>query len=236
MSAGPRDPRIARGMAVQLASRRRLLGAGDRPLGWKVGFGAPAAMQKLGISEPLVGYLTARALLESGARVSLAGWKQPAAEAEIAVYLGADLAAGASRDQAQQAIAGLGAAIELADVDFPPDDVEKILGGNIYQRHVILGRPDASRAGCVLDGIYCRIARNGEEIAGTADPQALTGELVGIVRHVADRLAACGEMLRAGQVIITGSIIPPLFVAPGEELVFSLDPVGAVSIRFAPAP
>lgn len=232
MSAAPRDPRIARGMAAQLASRRQRLGSGDKPLGWKVGFGAPAAMQKLGITTPLVGYLTDRALLGSGACVSLAGWKKPAAEAEIAAHLGADLPGGASREQARRAIAGLGAAIELADVAFPPDDVETILAGNIYQRHVILGQSDPSRAGCVLDGIRCRIARNGKEIASTADPQALTGELVGIVRHVADELAAWGEMLRAGQVIITGSITPPLFVVPGEDLVFELEPVGTVSVRF----
>lgn len=232
MSAGQRDPRIARGMASQLASRRQRIGSGDKPLGWKVGFGAPAAMQKLGITAPLVGYLTRRALLDSGAGVPLAGWKKPAAEAEIAVHLGADLPGGASREQAQTAIAGLGAAIELADVDFPPDDVERILAGNIYQRHVILGEPDASRAGCVLEGIHCRVDRNGKEIANTGDPQALTGELIDIVRHVADELAACGEWLRAGQVIITGSITPPLFVAPGEDLRFELAPVGSLSVRF----
>ncbi len=232
MSAEPRDPRIARGMAAQLASRRQRLVSGDKPLGWKVGFGAPAAMQKLGIVAPLVGYLTDRALLDSGAGVSLAGWKKPAAEAEIAVHLGADLPGGASREQARRAIAGLGAAIELADVEFPPDDVEKILAGNIYQRHVILGQSDASRAGCVLDGIHCRITRNAKEIASTTDPQALTGELVSIVRQVADELAACGERLRAGQVIITGSITPPLFVGPGEAIWFELAPVGSVSVRF----
>src|SRR6266508_4470699 len=40
------------------------------------------------------------------------------------------------------AIASIGPAIELADVDFPPDDVEMILAGNIYNRYVILGSMD----------------------------------------------------------------------------------------------
>jgi 2-keto-4-pentenoate hydratase len=39
--------------------------------------------------------------------------------------------------------------------------------------------------------------------------------------------------LRAGQIIITGSIVPPLWVEAGEEIVFALEPVGSVSIRFA---
>ena len=39
------DPRIARGMRAQLARRRERIAAGEAPLGWKVGFGAPAAMK-----------------------------------------------------------------------------------------------------------------------------------------------------------------------------------------------
>src|SRR5439155_12358815 len=35
------DPRVVRGMQAQLELRRRRLAAGDEPLGWKVGFGAP---------------------------------------------------------------------------------------------------------------------------------------------------------------------------------------------------
>ena len=227
------DPRILRGMAVQLGRWRERLDAGEQPLGWKVGFGAPAAMQKFAIKAPLIGFLTDQALVATGATVSLAGWSKPVAEPEIAVHMGRNLPAGADRDTVKAAIAGLGPAIELADVDRPPDDVEHILAGNIYQRSVIVGPCDASRAGGMVDGLHSRISRNGRAFAQTSDPQALTGELLGIVRHVADTLAALGQTLRAGQIIITGSIVPPLWVEAGEEIVFKLDPVGSVSIRFA---
>src|SRR6185436_15137167 len=112
--------------------------AGEKPIGWKVGFGAPAAMETLRITAPLIGHLTDRARLEPASKVSLAGWSKAAAEAEIAVFMGKDLPGGANRDAAKNAIAGIAPAIELADVDFPPDDVEAILKGNIYQRHVLL--------------------------------------------------------------------------------------------------
>jgi len=227
------DPRLVRGMAAQLNRRRECIKAGEKPLGWKVGFGAPAALEKLGIQAPLIGFLTDQALVASGSTISLAGWTKPVAEPEIAVHMGKDLRAGADRDTAKAAIAGLGPAIELADVDRPPDDVEQILAGNIYQRGVILGARNASRAGGVLDGLSGRILRNGTEFAQTTDPQALTGELIGIVRHVADVLAEWGEKLRAGQIIITGSVVPPLWVEAGEEVAFNLDPLGSVSIRFA---
>jgi 2-keto-4-pentenoate hydratase len=226
------DPRIQRGMAAQLGRRSERLGAGEQPLGWKVGFGSPAAMQKLAIRAPLIGFLTDKALVATGATVSLAGWSKPAAEPEIAVHMGRDLTAGADLDTVRAAIAGLGPAIELADVDRPPDDVERILAGNIYQRGVIVGPCDTSRAGGAVGGLHGHVARNGSAFAYTSDPQALTGDLIDIVRHVADTLAAFGETLRAGQIIITGSIVPPLWVEAGEEIVFELAPVGSVSIRF----
>jgi len=53
------------------------------------------------------------------------------------------------------------------------------------------------------------------------------------VRHVADVLAGFGERLRAGEIIITGSVVPPLAIEPDEDgIAFELDPVGGVSVRF----
>ena len=227
------DPRIASGMAAQLGALRARRAAGAVSLGWKVGFGAPAALKRFNLEAPLVGFLLDSAQVASGATVSLAGWTQPVAEPEIGVFMGHDLRAGATREEARHAVAALAACIELADLDRAPEDVAAILAGNIYQRHVILGERDATRAGCRLDGLLARIVRNGEEIAATADPQALTGNYVDIVRHVADVLDAFGERLRAGHVIITGSVIPPLFVNAGETLEFDLQPVGRVVARFA---
>jgi 2-keto-4-pentenoate hydratase len=48
------DPRVERGMRTQLADRRARLERGDRPVGWKIGFGSPSAMEHLRISAPLV--------------------------------------------------------------------------------------------------------------------------------------------------------------------------------------
>jgi len=230
------DHRISRGMAAQLRHRRSLLAAGEKPLGWKLAFGGPAAMERLRINAPLVGFLLESAQLPTGSTVSVANWTKPAAEPEIAVYLGKDLPGNSSRETALAAISALGPAIELADVDHPSDDVEGTLACDIYQRHIILGHADSTYAGGFLSGLSCRVVRNGSEIAHAADPQslqALTGELIDIVRHTANLLGAFGEALRAGQLIIAGSITPPLWVASGEELVFHLAPIDSISVRFA---
>jgi 2-keto-4-pentenoate hydratase len=238
MSAAWDDSRISRGMAAQLRRRRELLNSGHQPLGWKLAFGGPAALERLQINAPLVGFLTDRALVPSGSTLSLSAWTKPAAEPEIAVHLGKDLPAGAGRETAKAAIAGLGPAIEVADVDHPSDDVEGTLAGDIYQRHVIVGRSDPARAGGLLAGLAARVRRNGAEVANLSDPQSLqelTGELIDIVRHTANLLAAFGETLRADEIVIAGSLISPIWIAPGEEIVFNLAPVDTISIRFAPA-
>ena len=234
MSASLNDPRIANGMRAQFELRRRLLDAGSKQIGWKVGMGAPALQQKLQLTAPIVGFLLDRALLASGATVSLKGWQKPAAEAEIAAYIGHDLPPNADRQTVRSAIAAIGPAIELADIDVPMEDVQAVLSGDIFQRHVVLGPRDTTRAGARLDGLSGRVTRSGKDVPVPADLETNIGEIVAIVRHVADVTAALGDGLRAGQFIICGSLTAPLFLAPDETGVeFALDPIGAISVRFA---
>ena len=226
------DPRIINGMKQQLRWRRELLAAGKKPLGWKLAFGGPAAMQRLQINAPLVGFLVQDAVVASGSAISFAGWKKPAAEPEVTVYLGKDVPPKADRKGIMSAIAGLGAAIEVADVDHPSEDVEGTLARNIYQRHVILGECNPSHAGARLSGLNARVIRNGEEFATTSDFEALTGELIAIVGHVATLLSFFHEDLCEGQIIIAGSITPPIWVHAGESLVFHLEPQPPISVTF----
>jgi 2-keto-4-pentenoate hydratase len=227
------DPRIVRGMTAQFALRRQRLEAGDEPLGWKVGFGMPAQLKQFNITGPLVGFFTQNARVVSGNTVSLAGWAKPVAEPEVAVHISRDVAAGVTPEAAAAAIAGISPAIELADAHEPAVDPERILSHNIYQRHVVLSGSTPARVGGAADGLTCRIMRRGAEFARTTDPQANTGRWVDVVSHVANVLAAFGERLRAGEVIITGSVVPPIAIEPDEDgLAFALDPVGTISVRF----
>jgi 2-keto-4-pentenoate hydratase len=222
------DPRIRRGTAAMLELRRARLAEGDRPLGWKIGFGSPAALELLGTDRPLVGFLTDRGLVEDGATVAVGGWVQPMLEPEIAVHLARDVPGAATREDVGAAIRGLSAAIELADVDTPPADPEPIIAGNIFHRHVVLGPVDEGRT--AAEGIRGRLVRDGQEIAATDTPEAATGELAEVVRLTAELLAGSGERLRAGDVVITGSIVPPVKVEPGERITAEIDPLGALTV------
>jgi 2-keto-4-pentenoate hydratase len=230
------DPRIQRGMTAQLAKRRARIAAGEKPLGWKLGLGAPASMQKLGLTAPVVGFLMQRGLLLSGSTVSLKGYTKPVAEPEICVRMARDLGAGASSEDAAAAVKEILPAIEIADLDPAPtpDNLDVVLEGDIYHRHVILC--GNTRPGADVSGLTSRLIRRGTQAARSTDPEALTGKLTAIVAHVANTLAAFGEKLSAGDVIITGSITPPPMIEADEtELTHALDPIGEVSVNFTHA-
>jgi 2-keto-4-pentenoate hydratase len=227
------DPRIKAGMTAQLAQRRARIAAGEKPLGWKVGFGAPAAMEKFRLSTPLFGYLMQGALLPSGSTANVKGWTQPVAEPEIGARLGADLAPGSDAAAARDAIASLTPAIELADLEFSvtETEVEKVLIRNIFQRHVILS--EKSRAGGDTSGLSTRVFRRGKLAAETTTPEAITGKVVNVLGHLADLLGAFGERLQAGDLVICGSTVPPPFIEADEtEFNYTLAPIGDVSVRF----
>ena len=134
-------PLIQKGMTAQLASGARASPPAKSRSAGKSAWARRPSMERLGLKRRVVGFLMQRALLLSGSTVSLAGWTKPVAEPEIGVRMARDLAR--RRDAGRSALAAVKEilpAIELADFDPPPtpDNLDAVLAGNIYQRHVVL--------------------------------------------------------------------------------------------------
>jgi 2-keto-4-pentenoate hydratase len=212
------DERITEGMKHQLADLRRTLDRDERPLGYKLGFGTEQAMKNLGTDAPLVGYLVTANRLESGAVVDISNWGNPKLEPEIVARAGE-----------QGEITAIGAAIELVDLDTSLSDPQAILEANIFQRHVLLGPvsegadPAEAKLTVLVDG---------EEVATADDVTAATGDLDGLVKHVASTLKGAGAELQRGDMVICGSIVPALDVAPGATVEVRLPPLGSLVVNF----
>jgi 2-keto-4-pentenoate hydratase len=212
------DERITEGMKHQLADLRRTLDRDERPLGYKLGFGTEQAMKNLGTDAPLVGYLVTANRLESGAVVDISNWGNPKLEPEIVARAGE-----------QGEITAIGAAIELVDLDAGISDPQAILEANIFQRHVLLGPvsegadPAEAKLTVLVDG---------EEVATADDVTAATGDLDGLVKHVAKTLRAAGAELLRGDMVICGSIVPALDIAPGATVEVRLPPLGSLVVNF----
>jgi 2-keto-4-pentenoate hydratase len=213
------DERVHRGTAAQLALRDEMLAAGAERLGWKLAFGAPAAAERWGIRGPAVGFLTDATHIAPGSTRSLADLETPALEFEIAVQVAVD-ASGPTP-------AGVGLAFELADLERKSEDLEEVVAGDVYHRGVVLGDldHDPSEVGPV------RVSRDGEEIGATDDPAAAVGGTVTeFVAYVDRYLAAFGEELRDGDVIITGSVVPLVPCADGGRFEIDGAALGSLSL------
>jgi 2-keto-4-pentenoate hydratase len=212
------DERITEGMKHQLGDLRRKLDRDERPLGYKLGFGTEAAMKNLGTDAPLVGHLVTANRLESGAVVDISNWGNPKLEPEIVARAGEN-----------GEITAIGAAIELVDLDTSVSDPQQILEVNIFQRHVLLGPvsegadPAEAKLTVLVDG---------EEVATADDVTAATGDLDGLVKHVAKTLKAAGAGLERGDMVICGSIVPALDITPGATVEVRLPPLGSLVVNF----
>ena len=212
------DERITEGMKHQLGDLRRKLDRDERPLGYKLGFGTEQAMKNLGTDAPLVGHLVAANRLESGAVVDISNWGSPKLEPEIVARAGEN-----------GEITAIGAAIELVDLDTSVSDPQQILELNIFQRHVLLG-PVSEGADPAEAKLIVLV--DGEEVATADDVTAATGDLDGLVKHVAKTLKAAGAELERGDMVICGSIVPALDIAPGATVEVRLPPLGSLVVNF----
>lgn len=218
------DPRVAEGTRRQLQARDRMLGPhGARRLGWKLGLGAPPAREKWEIKGPVAGFITDATLLDSGATQSLAGWEAPVLEAEVAVRVAVD--SGGAR------VGALGLAIELADIGSGAGDLADLLAGDIFHRRTVLGALDtdpSTPVGTVT------VERDGERLDVAEDPTALVGGTAAEMMAYLDLyLAALGEELRDGDVIITGSTVPLVNCSDGGHFVVSSPGIGAVEVTLS---
>ena len=211
-----------------LELRARALQRGERHVGWKLAFGAPASLARFGLSGPVIGFMTDVTVNPSGSTFSCSGWACQVAEPELAAYFDRDVD---DPGQASASIGGIGPAIELANVDPPPADIGEVVAGNIYHRAVLFGDPDGHVAGCDVSGFRGIVEHNGETVGEIEDLEALTGRIEFIVAHTAGLLKAAGETFHEGDVVILGSVIPPLRIEPGNEIVFTLGAMKPVRVR-----
>jgi 2-keto-4-pentenoate hydratase len=224
MTVWARDE-VRAAFAQQLQERRALVGAGAQPLGWKLGAGSPAAMAKLDIEGPLVGYLLEDRQIESGATASVAGWTNARIETEIAVRIGEQLAPGFTLSDCARAISAITLAFELVDVDAAGASAEEMLRRNVFNRAVVLGGWVAKQ-----DVPPVSVALGDELVTDAVDPLAAVGDLAELVKHVAEVLAANETSLAPGSVILTGAVALPPPATPGQCWTASAPTLGQIAI------
>ncbi|HTV36488.1 MAG TPA: fumarylacetoacetate hydrolase family protein [Xanthobacteraceae bacterium] len=198
--------------------------------GAKIATTTKVMQQLMGIDHPCGGAIFARTIHRSPAQLRAADFVNLRIESEIALQLGADLpASGApwSRDTAATAVAGAMPAFELIEdrnADYKTTEATSLIVENCWNGGVVIGAAEAVPVERLV-GIFGRLTMNGKAVGeGRAEDPCAT------LAWLANLLAERGRGLKAGMVVITGSLIATVSIAPGERAVFTVDGLGEVAM------
>lgn len=202
--------------------------------GLKIATTTRIMQQLMGIDHPCGGMIFASRVHKAPATLRKSDYVNVRLECELAVRLGRDLPGRSepyTREDARAAIGEVMAAFELIEdraADYKSCKAMSLIADNAWNGGIVIGPGKPLPADLELDGIRGTMQRNGrEEATGRTD------DPLGALAWVANLAVGRGRPMRAGMVVITGSVITTLDVAPGETIHFALDGVGETSLTAA---
>jgi 2-keto-4-pentenoate hydratase len=220
--------------AIQAANTAHWVNAGRCIVGRKVGLTARAVQVQLGVDQPDYGVLFDDMAIPDGGELLASKVLQPKAEAEIAIILGADLNdPGVTRDGVAAAVASVAAAIEIVDsriADWKITFADTV-ADNGSSAFFAVSRDAKPLKGLDLWSCGMVMQVNGT-IASLGAGAACLGHPLNAATWLAQTLAARGEPLRAGDLILTGALGPMVALRPGDRVEATIGGLGSVGFTF----
>jgi len=221
--------------AVQSINTAYWESQGRRIVGRKVGLTAEAVQKQLGVDRPDFGVLFADMEISDGGQLQLAKVIQPKAEAEVALIMARDFAdEDATPEAFADAVEFAVAAIEIVDsriADWKITFADTV-ADNGSSAFFVLGKDRKPLSG--LDLYTCGMALdiNGK-LASLGAGVACLGHPLNAAAWLARTLAARGESLKRGDVVLTGALGPMAAIKPGDQVRAQIGGLGSVSFSFA---
>jgi 2-oxo-3-hexenedioate decarboxylase/2-keto-4-pentenoate hydratase len=200
-------------------------------VGLKIATTTKVMQQLMGIDHPCMGTIFASRVHASPARIAKADYINVRVECELAVRLGSDLAQVGTphtRASVRPAVREVMPAFELIEdrfADYKASKALSLIADNAWNGGIVIAPPTPLPPGLDLDGIAGVLKRNGKPVG-----EGRTDDPLGALAWLANQAAECGRPMTAGMVVITGSVIPTVDIAPGERLEFALDGIGEASL------
>jgi 2-oxopent-4-enoate/cis-2-oxohex-4-enoate hydratase len=240
MSRTPIEPLTDRepGITVEHAYRiqehviARRLKLGDRIVGKKIGLTSRVVQRSLGVDEPDFGQLLA-SMVASDA-IPASSMILPRAEGEIAFLLERDLQGpGVTNADVIHATHSVMACFEIVDSRIRDWKIklQDTVADNGSAARFVLGNQAVDIKGLDLSTCGMVLEKNGD-VACTGAGAAALGSPVNCVTWLANALGKLGIPLRAGEIILSGSLGALIPVAAGDVLNLSIGGIGTASIRF----
>jgi 2-keto-4-pentenoate hydratase len=221
---------------VQRLNTERVLAAGHRLIGRKIGLTSGAVQRQLGVDQPDFGALFSDMALGDGGTVPAGRLLQPKVEAEIALILGADLTSpDCTTADVRAATASVRPALEIVDSRIAGWDITIVdtVADNASSGLFVLGDTQVAIDDLEPAEVGMRLYR-GAELVSEGSGRDCLGDPLNAAAWLASTLARRGDPLRAGDIVLTGALGPMVPASPGDVFIARISDLGSVRISFAP--
>jgi 2-oxo-3-hexenedioate decarboxylase/2-keto-4-pentenoate hydratase len=232
----PRDE--AEGYRIQDAVHAVLAGEVGPLVGYKIGCTSAVMQNYLGIPHPCGGGVFSRGVHSSGVGLRHGDFVRVGVECEIAVRLARDLAptgAAFTADTVAGAIDAYHPAIEIVDdryADWRTIGAPTLVADDFFAAGCVLGKPVSRAAAPDLLDVVGIAFINGVEV-GRGTGADVLGHPHAALAWLANHLAAGRKSLRAGQIVLTGSLVQTVWLNAGDKVLMEMSGLGTVAAEFA---
>ena len=194
----------------------------------------------LGVNSPVYGGIMTDCMLNSPTSIPFDSFIRPYVEGEFAVRIGADVPADAGklcRHSISDFVADCLAGIELVDwrlkyLEFPPPLATLMLADGGSNWGSVVGAPIKDWRTLDIPALRGELRLDGRLVGG-GKASDLQGHPFEVLAWLANRLIERGHTLRAGDVVLLGSVTPSSCdFAKGAEVVMEWDGLGEAIVRF----
>lgn len=196
--------------AISLAFLEQRLKDGEKVVGKKIGVTSQAVQNMLGVRQPDFGFLTDWMRVDGVIDVYAKALIAPRAEAEIAFILKDSLnGPGITPAEVLSATESIAPCFEIVDsrIEDWKISIVDTIADNASCGVFILGKERLDPRGLDLPGLHVAVAKNGVPIS-EGYGRAVQGDPAQAVAWLANTLGAYGVSLDAGDVILSGSLVP----------------------------
>jgi 2-oxopent-4-enoate/cis-2-oxohex-4-enoate hydratase len=231
-----RDPHltIADAYAISLDALARRQADGERVVGKKIGVTSKAVQDMLGVHQPDFGFLTDRMWVTGDIDIAALGLIQPRAEAEIAFTLKSQLVGpGVTAADVIAATESIAPCFEIVDsriADWKIGIVDTV-ADNASCGVFVIGEARADASAHDLPALHVTVTKNGQPLS-EGYGAAVQGSPAEAVAWLANTLGEYGVTLDAGDVILSGSLVPLAPAVAGDVFEMVLHGIGGCTARF----
>ena len=209
--------------------------AGAR-VGYKIGLTSLRMQKMCGIDQPIAGVVFASRVHRSGAALQAKRYGRIGLEFEVGVRLAEDLPAHMApftMDRVARAVDGVCAAIEVVDdrsADYKSLGVFSLVADNSWNAGAVLSEFRTSWPD--LTAVKGTVYRDGKEV-DSGHGRDVLGHPFEPLTWLANHLARSGGGLRAGEFVLTGSLVTTRFPTEPQAIRYELEGIGTVECSVA---